>query len=307
MLVIVPSEEQFSSYLEEIETDMADIGCPISGALKATSGLGLKQHRLNQAEVFVTTIQTLAVNRGDVDDLLSTGLWLLAADEFHRYSKNNTWGEALTGLNVVFRLAVSATPDRTDRANKAIDGVADVRVTLKEAVEEGAIRPVIVRSSDYAIDITLKDEDTPRRLSTAELRQELADTGADISASEVKRELRYFSKYLYKAILDAYIKLIELNTAQQGQHKMIVFAMGVGHAKTVCDQINGIAGEKVADWIGVQSSVPKDDGTIVTIGRSDKDNKTVLENFKAGKFNVLVQVKKATEGFNDVRCSVLLF
>jgi superfamily II DNA or RNA helicase len=204
-------------------------------------------------------------------------------------------------------LAVSATPDRTDKAEKAIEGVADVCVTLREAVEEGAIRPVTVRSSDYAIDITLKGESTPRRMSTAELHKKLAESGADISVQEVKRELRYYSKYLYKAILDAYMMLNQLNIAQPGEHKMIAFAMGVGHAKAVCDQINGIAGKKVADWIGVQSSVTKDDGSSVTIGRSDKENKAILDNFKAGKFNVLVQVKKATEGFNDVRCSVLLF
>lgn len=307
MLVIVPSDEQFSSYLKEIEADMAELGFPVSGALKAASTLALKAHRQNQAEIFVTTVQTLSTNEGAISDLLETGRWLVAADEYHRYAKDNTWGKALSGLNSVFILAVSATPDRTDNAEKAIDGEVDVRVTLREAVEEGAIRPVVVRSSDYAIDITLKGEDTPRRMSTAELQKELAASGTDISGQEVKRELRYYSKYLYKAILDAYMKLNELNTLHQGQHKMLVFAMGVGHAKSVCEQINSIAGEKIADWIGVQSTIDRGDGVPVTIGRPEKENTAVLEKFKSGEFSVLVQVKKATEGFNDVRCSVLLF
>lgn len=307
MLVIVPSDEQFKSYLREIESDIAELGAPITGALKAVSVLSLKAHKTNQAEIFVTTVQSLTVNADVITDLLSTGRWLVGADEFHRYAKDNSWGRSIEQLNSVFTLAVSATPERTDKAEKAITGEPDVRVTLKEAVEEGAIRPVVVRASEYSVDITLQGDTAPRRLSTAELAKELAETGADISAQEVKRELRYYSKYLHKAILDAWAHLNHLNNENEGQHKMLVFAMGVGHAKAVCEQFNDIAGEKVADWIGVQSTVMKDDGTTVVIGRSEADNERTLDRFKAGDFSVLVQVKKATEGFNDVRCSVLLF
>ena len=307
MLVIVPSGEQFTSYLGEIESDMTDLGASVSGALKAVSTLSLKAHKTNQAEIFVTTVQSLTVNEDVITDLLATGRWLVAADEFHRYAKDNTWGKSIQQLNSVFTLAVSATPDRTDKSEKAISGTPDVQITLREAVEEGAIRPVVVRASDYAVDITLNGDSTPRRLSTAELAKELAESGADISAQEVKKELRYYSKYLHKAISDAHGKLIELNFQNEGQHKMLVFAFGVGHAKSICEQFNDLAGAKVADWIGVQSTVDKGDGTSVTTGRSEAENENVLRRFKAGDFNVLVQVKKATEGFNDVRCSVLLF
>lgn len=307
MLVIVPSGEQFTSYLSEIESDMEDLGAPASGALKAISTLSLKAHKTNQAEIFVTTVQSLSVNADVITDLLATGRWLVAADEFHRYAKDNTWGKSIQSLNSVFTLAVSATPDRTDKGEKAITGEPDVRVTLKEAVEEGAIRPVVVSASDYALDITLNGETTPRRLSTAELTQELAVSGVDISAQEVKKELRYYSKYLHKAISDAHSKLQQLNFEEDGQHKMLVFAFGVGHAKSICEQFNDLAGEKVANWIGVQSTVTKDDGSSVTVGRSEAENERVLKKFKDGEFSVLVQVKKATEGFNDVKCSVLLF
>lgn len=307
MLVIVPSGEQFTSYLNEIEADMSELGASTTGALKAVSTLSLKAHKKNQAEIFVTTVQSLTINQEVITDLLATGRWLVAADEFHRYAKDNTWGRSIQQLNSVFTLAVSATPDRTDKSEKAITGKPDVCVTLKEAVEEGAIRPVVVCASDYAVDITLNGETTPRRLSTAELQKELTESGTDISAQEVKRELRYYSKYLHKAISDAHSKLQHLNFNEDGQHKMLVFAFGVGHAKSICEQFNDLAGEKVADWIGVQSTVTKEDGSSTTTGRSEPENERVLASFKAGNFNVLVQVKKATEGFNDVRCSVLLF
>lgn len=307
MLVIVPSGEQFTSYLNEIESDMCELAAPTSGALKAVSTLSLKAHQRNQAEIFVTTVQSLSINAEVINDLLATGRWLVAADEFHRYARENTWGQSIQQLNSVFTLAVSATPDRTDGGEKAVDGTTDVRVSLKEAVEEGAIRPVVVCASDYAVDITLNGETTPRRFSTAELAKELKESGADISAQEVKKELRYYSKYMHKAISDAHGKLQQLNFEEDGEHKMLVFAFGVGHARSICEQFNDLAGEKVADWIGVQSSVTKDDGSSVTIGRSEPENERVLKRFKAGDFSVLVQVKKATEGFNDVRCSVLLF
>jgi hypothetical protein len=307
-LIIVPSSEQFDSYLNEVEADMAKIGAPISGALQANSLLGLKAHRQNSAEIFVVTVQTLA-NGGEtaVNDLLSTGRWLVAADEYHRYAKTNTWGEKVGKLNSIFTLAVSATPERTDKAETAIMGPPDVRVTLREAVEEGAIRPVTVCASDYRVDLTMHGMESPQRFTTSELTAELAASGRDISSAEVKRDLRYFSKYLHKFLLDAWGRLDSLNEKQPGQHKMLIFALGVRHAKSICEQMNMIAGDNIANWIGVQSTVTCDDGTTKTIGRPEAENKRILDDFKADKFNVLVQVKKATEGFNDVRCSVLVF
>ena len=254
LLIVVPSDEQFTSYLAEIEEDMGGIlNAPITGALDAASLLALKEHRKNTAEVFVTTVQTLSRNFGVVAALLETGRWMVAADEFHRYARDNTWGKAVAQLNSVFTLAVSATPDRTDRAEKAIAGVPDVSISLREAVEEGAIRPVVVRSSEYALDITLKDDPTPRRLRTSELGDELSVSGSDISIQEVKLELRYYDKYLHKTLLDAWGKLLELNQFSPGQHKMIVFALGVGHAKKICEQLNSLAGESIADWISASA------------------------------------------------------
>ena len=102
-------------------------------------------------------------------------------------------------------------------------------------------------------------------------------------------------------------ELDNLQVDKPKEHKMLVFAMGVSHAKLICDQINRISDKKRADWIGVQSIIKKDDNTSVQIGRSEKINTQVIEDFKEGKFDVLVQVRKAAEGFNDVKCSVLVF
>ena len=306
LLIVVPSAEQLGSYLDEIEADMARAGAPVSGAYRAISDLSLRLHRRNEAEIFVATVQSLGGSGiATVHDLLSSGRWMLAADEFHRYADENTWGEAIKSLSPVFTAAVSASKDRTDRSAKAIDGKADVEISLADAVSEGAIRRVVTHVMDYTVDLTMGGEQVPERFSLSSLADALggSDKLHDLSQMEVKREIRYHSKYISESLLNAVSKLEELNSEHPGQHKMLVFALGVRHAQTICDQIQFIAPQLNGDWIGTQST----DREGRQNGKSDNDNETVLARFKRGELQVLVQVRKAAEGFNDVRCSVLVF
>lgn len=306
LLIVVPSAEQLSSYLNEIEDDMVRVGAPVSGAYRAISDLSLRLHRRNEAEVFVATVQSLSGSGiATVHDLMSSGRWMLAADEFHRYADANTWGEAIKSLSPVFTAAVSATPDRTDGSAKAIEGKADVEISLAEAVEEGAIRRVVTHVMDYTVDLTLGGEQVPERFSLSSLADALggSDRLQDISRIEVSREIRYHSKYISESLLNAISKLEELNVEHPGEHKMLVFALGVRHAQSICDQIQSVAPQLKADWIGTQTT----DRDGKQGGRSDAENETVLARFKRGELQALVQVRKAAEGFNDVRCSVLVF
>lgn len=306
MLIIVPSAEQLSSYLEEIEQDMARVGAPVSGAYRAISDLSLRLHRRNEAEIFVATIQSLSGSGiATVHDLMSSGRWLVAADEFHRYADDNTWGEAIKSLSPVFTIAVSATPNRTDKSAKAIEGEFDVNVSLAEAVEEGAIRRVVTHVMDYTVDLTMGGDQTPERFTLSSLADALGgpEKLQDLSQMEIKKEIRYHSKYISESLLNAISKLEELNTEQPGEHKMLVFALGVRHAQAICEQIKSVAPQLQADWIGTQAT----DRDGKQHGRSDSENETVLARFKRGEITILVQVRKAAEGFNDVRCSVLVF
>jgi superfamily II DNA or RNA helicase len=306
MLIIVPSAEQLSSYLEEIEQDMARVGAPVSGAYRAISDLSLRLHRRNEAEIFVATIQSLSGSGiATVHDLMSSGRWLVAADEFHRYADDNTWGEAIKSLSPVFTIAVSATPNRTDNSAKAIEGEFDVNVSLAEAVEEGAIRRVVTHVMDYTVDLTMGGDQTPERFTLSSLANALGGSEKlqDLSQMEIKKEIRYHSKYISESLLNAISKLEELNTEQPGEHKMLVFALGVRHAQAICEQIKSVAPQLQADWIGTQAT----DRDGKQHGRSDSENETVLARFKRGEITILVQVRKAAEGFNDVRCSVLVF
>ena len=51
-LIIVPSDEQFKSYLDDIEEDMRKMGAKITAAVPAHSDFGLKMHLRNEAEIF---------------------------------------------------------------------------------------------------------------------------------------------------------------------------------------------------------------------------------------------------------------
>ena len=306
MLIVVPSAEQLDSYLQEIEQDMACVGVKVTGAYRAVSDLSLRLHRRNEAEVFVTTIQNLSSSGlASVTDLMSSGRWLLAADEFHRYADANSWGESIKSLCPTFTIAVSATTQRTDGSAKAIEGVADVIVDLADAVAEGAIRRVVTHVMDYQVDLTMGSESVPERFTLSTLAATIGGSERlqDISQAEIKREIRYCSKYISESLLNAVSKLEQLNVQNQGEHKMLVFALGVRHAQTICEQLQAIAPQLKADWIGTMAT----DRNGRQSGRSEVENESVLSRFKRSELQILVQVRKAAEGFNDVRCSVLVF
>jgi superfamily II DNA or RNA helicase len=307
LLIIVPSAEQLQSYLDEIENDMVRVGAPVSGAYRALNQRSLRLHRLNEAEIFVETIQSLS-GQGlpTVLDLMNGGRWMLAADEFHRYADGNTWGEAIKSLTPIFTAAVSATPNRTDCGTKAIEGSADVEISLAEAVEEGAIRRVVTHVMDYTVDMMISGDDTPQRFNLKNMEQTFGLSGKmqNFSQIEVSRDIRYSSKYISESLLNTCAMLNELNNNQPGEHKMIIFALGVRHAQSICDQIKAFAPDLKADWMGTNGT---DRASGESIGRSDMENETVLARFKRGELQVLVQVRKAAEGFNDVKCSVLVF
>jgi superfamily II DNA or RNA helicase len=251
-------------------------------------------------------VQSLRTAEASLNDLLASGRWLIACDEFHRYAAGNSWGDSVRALNGVFTLAVSATPDRTDGAEKAILGEPDVKVTLNEAVEEGAIRPIKVHACEYSVDITTNETDHIR-LSTGQLLLELESSPTDITAAAVRKDLRFHSKYVQKLLSESWACLTDKNGHQEGQHKMIVFTLGIQHAKHLAECFNNIAGYRTADWIAVQSHCIDDEGKSKTLGRTEQDNERVLGEFKTGKIQILCQVSKATEGFNEPKASVLVF
>lgn len=300
VLIVVPTVVQLDQYTASFENACSKIGFEIKGVKRIDMDTAtLRYHRENLADVFVVTIGKLcAASRGGngfIFDLLSQGKWLLIADEHHHYATDQAWGDSIKELNVQRTLAMSATPIRRDGCC-SIFGNADLRITLEQAAKEHAIKRIRANVDHYFVDI--EDIDGNKiRLTTESIRDDSDSLPENFSAWETRRQLRYLTKYI-SPILSNSIAALNVKLLQHpGQHQMIVFAMSCKHAESVCKAINLISMQSIkSDWVGVGPD-----------GRDDKINTDVVNSFKTGKIDCLVQVNKASEGFDVSKASVLVF
>ena len=270
----------------------------------------LRYHLEDRAEIFVATYQQLLGNGlGFLQELTDTAggryRWGCVRDEVHHLPMDGRWAELsdTTSLPRFYTLSMSATPVRTDRkvlrgvpARQLDDGTwtyaATVEVSIKQALEEGAIRPPTGHIAHYFIDAETADGQQIR-ITTESLA---AEGVTDFSSYEAKRGLRYNGAFLSSLIVEATSGLEGALLRQPGEHQMLVFAMSCAHAEFLCrDYFNDpeVGEPGSADWVGVTRSTAQNDG--------------VLQRFKAGELKILVQVAKAGEGFDNPRCSHLLF
>lgn len=262
-----------------------------------------RYHRENKAEIFIATYQQVANEDGFFRELLEDAegywRWLIVCDEAHHLALDAKWGPAVHRLPFARILYLSATPMRSDR--KLLQGVplkqtqdgewtydAAVEISYVEALREQAIRQPVGHIQHYFVDAETRDGDHVR--ITTELLQR--EDVTDLSSYEAKRGLRYCKNYLSTIINDALLCLEEKLIRQPTQHQMLVFAMSCDHAAAVAGHFNELESGS-ADWIGIT--------------RSDHLNKAVLKRFTDNKLKVLVQVDKAGEGFDNKRCSILVF
>ncbi|MEM8610418.1 MAG: DEAD/DEAH box helicase family protein [Cyanobacteria bacterium P01_H01_bin.105] len=308
-LIVVPSSEQFSSYIRDLENDCHEkLRVRLSGVCQANELYAIKDSQSGKAEVFITTYQAL-LSPGSfelVRKMMSLGHnWLLALDEVHRTSDINKWGGQVKNLPYEFCLGLTATPERSDRVSLPIIGSPDIVVTLKEALEEDAIRPVRTHVRTYYVDVDFVGEGEPERVSEDDVDDyvaRLALEGKNVTKRQILEEARYYDQYVCPLITDAVSRLNAKNAKHPDQHQMLVFALSCKHAEHLCKVINKTHGEGFADWIGTQSTI---NGS--TYGRPDKINNQIIERYKDNKLKCLVQVWKAAEGFNCVRASVAVF
>lgn len=294
-LVVVPTDTQRRQYVCEIETKASAMGLDISGVEYVDgSTRNLRAHRQNKAEIFVVTAQTLVAGRdsGGVPDLLETGRWLIVADEYHKLNTEAAWGKKVSDLQHDYLLGMTATQFRSDGSDTVFANVpVCVEASLEEAYKEKAIRGVIAHIEHYFIDVIDETSQEVVRLTTEELRGE-----PDFNNYMQSRRLRLLHKY-YSSMLISGAECLRAKLRQhKGQHQMVVFCMSVAHAKDVCATLNVINGKGFADWVGVGQD-----------GRPDKENISVLHEFKENRLACLVQVDKAGEGFDNPRASVLVF
>jgi len=308
MLIVVPTTQQRSQYIDGLMCDLEKLEIPFRGIQRCDSQSGwvIKESHRNTSEIFVASVQSIASDLGYFVDLMSKGRWLVVADEFHHYGSEKAWGQCIKDLPYNVILGMSATPFRSDNSLTIFGKPKfDVSVTIASAYGEKAIRKVAVRVSDYIVTYSTQDDPEPQNRKLSDFADEWGSTDSvcsNISDYEIKKGVRYYDKYVSRIMQDAISQWIEYEALYPGQNQILVFAMSCRHAESIAKTINDIAPASYgfpapfADWIGV--------GEGLTGNRSDKENTEILSRFQDNKLPCLVQVNKAGEGFNNKRCSI---
>ena len=300
-LFVVPTDTQRTQYAEGVarDVDMMSLNLRLLDqetddgiryrvpVVMSHTIADIRAHRENRCEVYITTIQSIHANQGWYADLMSSGVWCVFADEYQKLNREDgaKWGKALEALRFNILFGLTATPVRTDRKQTVFASKPpDVCIDFREAYIERSVRRVVAHIEHYFVDV-INSNDEVERITTD-----------NISSYDVSRELRFTTKYYASIISSAYDCLMSKNLKHPRQHQMLVFAMGVKHAQSVCDVLNTLFGNGFSEWVGVGPD-----------GRAQAENKRILDRYKANEIQCLVQVDIAGEGFDNPRSSVLVF
>jgi superfamily II DNA or RNA helicase len=311
LLYLVPSVSQLDQFVADGKDDLADACvdgshyiCDVAFAGAAQAN---KQHRTGSHQVYACTIQGLssAATGATVKELLTSGRWMICVDEYHHYGESKTWGRNVLQLErlpqVQFLLAMSATPYRPD--DDSAFGVPDVVVTYRQAVREGAVKPMTCHSYTYRIDAI--DNGDVVSYTTGEIVEQAGSSDQE-ALERVFKKMRWSPKYI-SPLVDTPISRMQRQRLATGYPlQAIVGAFCCSHAQMVCDQIQSMFPELRVDWVGTGSN-----------GRSDGENKAVLAKFcppkKDGrrqpqdiKLDVLVHVGMAGEGLDTIYVSEVI-
>ncbi|MGE5596479.1 MAG: DEAD/DEAH box helicase [Hyphomicrobiales bacterium] len=223
----------------------------------------------------------------------------LVCDEAHHLGETGRWATVLSRLGARTTLLLSATPVRLDR--DAIAGarylpdeagyvVIDplVHVSMRQAWKEGRIlKHLQMQMKDYAVQL---------RGAEGEVHEFTASEMAELPDFDqrcVREQLRWNEDYVAPLVREFALALQAKRAAQPGQHQGLVFAATTEHA----NHLYRVFGQ----WHPSLRCVVVHSGDI-----SDAENERRLRDFHARKYDVLIQVKKASEGFDAPTVSVLL-
>ena len=225
----------------------------------------------------------------------------LVCDEAHHLGERGTWAQALSQLPVRTTLLLSATPLRLDRdpiagARYVEDAEAEgmvidplLHVTMRQAWKEGRIlKRLNMQMKDYAVE--LKNSSGEVYEFTASEMAELPD----FDQRCVRQQLRWNEDYVQPLVREFARTLQAKNELAPGKHQGLVFAATKEHA----NHLHRVFGR----WHPALRCVVVHSGDEL----SDSENHRRLRDFHAGKYDVLIQVKKASEGFDAPTVSVLL-
>ena len=314
-LYVAPSSVKLIDFNKDLKKQCKKIGFEFlcnsgDSVVQVNDSFAIKEHQYNKSEFFMVTPHFGINSRGSIlNDLLRTGNWFVCVDESHHYTDVNKFGNLIAGLNAKYFLGLSATPDNTNQLSifKQIDSNNIYNLDIKQGIEEEAIRRIKYIAGDYYVDLLV--EGNVLNLTTEQLREEIIlNDYKDINQYEIKKQLRYLSKYvspLFIEAIDKYDQLILKDTdlyinanskkPDRPIHQILIFADTVSSAQNYCKMINDMR-PNFANWIGTGPN-----------GRKLSDNKEILVKYKDGEIPCLVQVSVAGEGFDNPQSSIIVY
>jgi len=225
----------------------------------------------------------------------------LVCDESHHLGERGQWAQAVGQLPVRTTLMLSATPVRLDRDQLAgvryvYDDEAEglvvdplLQVTMRQAWKEGRIlKRLNMQMKDYAVELRSAEGDVYE--FTASQMAELPD----FDQRCVRQQLRWNEDYVQPLVREFATTLIQKNADSGGGHQGLVFAATTEHA----NHLHRVFGR----WHPSLRCAVVHSGDDLT----DAENDQRMREFHAGTVDVLIQVKKASEGFDAPPVSVLL-
>lgn len=300
LLFITPTDAQHEQFCRDGHLDLASAGVKGPDKIVDVRFFGvqaLKRHRGNEAQVFAITVQSMITKDGMslVKELMATGSWMIAVDEYHHYGIGKKWGDSVRALNADFLLAMSATPHRPDEDSAF--GKPDISVNYRSAAEEQAVKPLVGHSYVFRID-AIDDNGDVMSMTTTELTEAAGgDSPEMIEKFRIERKMRWSPKYVSPLVTVPIERMLHERLKTGYKLQALVGAMSVSHAELVCDQIKALFPELKADWVGTGTN-----------GRPRDVNKSILDKFCPPKnadgkrpdphLDVLVHVGIAGEGLD---------
>ena len=301
LLVIFPTDAQLLQFEKDSKPDRSDLHLAgVEGPrhvvdVRFFGSEAIRQHRNNTAQVFAITVQSLIQARGDdnVRSLMQTGRWMVVVDEYHHYGIEKAWGKSVRTLPASFLLAMSATPTRPD--DDSAFGKPHVIVSYRDAVQEGAVKPLIGHAYHYRID-AVDHDGVIHSYTTSELADVAGDSPDAVEKWRIERKMRWSPKYVSPLVHEPMERILYERQWKAQPVQALFAAMCVSHAEMVCEQIRSLYPEMRVDWVGTGIN-----------GRTDVKNKEIIESFcppkdedgrRSPTLDVLVHVGMAGEGLD---------
>lgn len=300
LLAIFPSDAQLSQFEQSTPKNWRLYGIEGPSSVCDVRFFGAEavaKHQKNQCQIYAITVQALIGARGmdNVSVLMSKGRWMVVVDEYHHYGIGKPFGMSVNALQHEFLLCMSATPHRPDEDGAF--GSPDVVVGYREAVKEGAVKPLMGHAYNYKID-ALSDDNELISFTTEELIAEAGgDRPEDIKKLIVTRKLRWSPKYISPLITNPIDRMLSQRLATGYRLQAIIGAMCVSHAELVCEQVAATYPMLKVEWVGTGDD-----------GRTSAENAAIIAKFAPAdgsdhSLDILVHVGMAGEGLDTVMVS----